>query len=210
MLGKSRKWLLVLVLLLVVSMVAAACGGDDDKDDNGDNGDLTQSFTGANGVTVKYPEGWIARDGGNGVEIANSQDTLDAMDAQGGEIPEEAVGIMIMAAPLDQMGMAGQSVKDVMGVLAQSMGSEGDDTEVGEVTDTKVAGQDAARVTIKDSSTKSEGFFVGYMVDDNTLVIVTAAAREGELDKYEDTALKIAESVTYSAPAADATEAPAG
>jgi hypothetical protein len=64
----------------------------------------------------------------------------------------------------------------------------------------KVGDKDAARVDIKDSASKSEGFYVGFKVDDTHVVIAIVATSEGKLSSYESTALKIIESMTYAAP----------
>jgi hypothetical protein len=191
---KLSMWLVV--LLLIVPLVAAACGEDDDDNGGGGNAaDLTQEFKSALGFTVKYPEGWAAQDGGAGVEIANKAEYLEAGTED--TIPEDAVLVMFMPpfAGADLGLGEDASVKDVLGMMAQGEGAE-----AGEAKDVKIGDKDAVRVDMKEADSKSEGFFVGYKVDDTHIVIAIVAASEGKLDDYESTALKIIESATYAAP----------
>jgi hypothetical protein len=183
------------LLLVVLMLIMTACGGD--KKDN-KKVDLNQTFESTSGLTVKYPDGWAARDNSGSIEIANK---AEYFDTEATEVPTGAVVIMVMPpfAPSD-MGLAEDaSIKDLLGMMAQGMGGEG--ATVGETKDAKVGGKDAARASIKDANTKSEGFVIGYKVDDTHFVIAIVATRDGELSKSENTALKIIESMTYTAPA---------
>jgi hypothetical protein len=199
----SKKLVLLIVLLLIVPMALAACGGDDDKEDKKDNGgaDLSQSFTSASGVTVEFPEGWVAKDGTSGLTVANSQDAMDKLEAQGDEVPEGAAALISMGAmPVAQLGLAeGAGVKDVLTMMSTAM--SGETTSVGDVEEMKLGDRDAAKVSMKDSNTKSEGFIVALKIDDANVLIVAATARDGELGKVEATFMKIIESMTYTAPA---------
>lgn len=211
-----KKWFALLILVLIFSMVAAACGGDDD-DDGDDNGGgdaaLSQTFESSSGITIKYPEGWVARDGDSGIEIANSQAAFDAMDAEGDEndeIPEDGFALLIMnPADMALPGMENLDAKGIVGMIAGFMADEGEDEgmQAGEMEDAKVGDWDAGKVPVTDSSLKAEGFIIGYKYDDTTAVIAIALAREGELGDYEDTAIKMLESVTYTAPAGESEEA---
>jgi hypothetical protein len=189
--------LLLVVLLLLVPLVMTACGGDDKKDDK--SADLKQTFESTSGITVKYPDGWAARDGDSGIEIANKAEYFD-VEGNAEEVPAGAVVVMVMPpfAPSD-MGLADDAaMKDILGMFAQGMGGEG--AEVGDVKETKVGSKDAARVSIKDSAIKSDGFVIAFKIDDTHVVIAFVVARDGELSKSESTALKVIESMTYTAP----------
>jgi hypothetical protein len=193
----KRVSLLLVVLLLLVPLIMTACGGDDDKDDK--KVDLKQTFESTSGITAKYPDGWAARDGDAGIEITNKAEYFDAEDSD--EVPADAVLVMVMPpfAPTDAGLAEDASMTDLLGMFAASFGSEG--AELGEVKETKVGGKDAARVSVKDSSIKSDGFVIAYKIDDTNIVIAVTVTRDGELDKFEDTTLKIIESMTYTAPA---------
>lgn len=189
----SKKLSLLLIVLLIVPLAIGACGDDDKKDDN-KAADLKQELTATSGLTVKYPDGWAARESDMGIEIANKAEYLDS-DVE--EVPEGAAVLMIMAPfnPAD-MGMGDMALKDLVGMMSEDEGSD-----VSEPKDTKVGGKDAARVDIKEPDSKTEGFFVAYKIDDTNVVIAMGAAREGQLDKQEATLFKILESLTYTAPA---------
>jgi hypothetical protein len=192
----SKKLYLLTVVLLIVPMILTACG-DDKKEDKKDNAavNLSQSYTSTTySLTVKYPEGWVASDGDSAVNIGNSQAAIDVMAASNDvEIPAGSFGVQVMAIPLAEIGMADQSVADVLKAMSASMSS--DTTHVGDVKDVKVGGKDGARVDITDDKQKADGFVIGFKLDDNTLIMVAGMAAKGELDKNEATALKIAESV---------------
>lgn len=204
----SKKLSLLLVLLLlIVPLTIAACGDDDkdDKKDDGGNVELNQTFESASGVTVKYPDGWAAQDGDSGVEIANSQDALAALgDSHVTSVPDNTVAVLIIPPmPLSMMGEADMSMADLLGVMNGEMGSE-DGTSVGSVQELTVNGREAARVNITDEDANSEGYMLAYKIDDETAVIVAVVASKGDLEGNEDAAMKIIESITYEAPAADA------
>ncbi len=201
----SKKFsLLLIALLVIVPLTMAACGSDDKKSDT-KSVDLTQTFESTSGLTVKYPDGWAAKDGSSGLEIANSQTALDSMDDSSiTAIPAGTAGVLVMAAPLEALGLAADaSMKDVADLMASAMGS-GENATIGDTSDLKVNGHDGARVDISSDTDSSEGFMLAYKIDDSTVVIVAVVAHKGELSQYEATALKIVDSITYTAPAAPA------
>ncbi len=197
----SRKLgLLLVVFLVIVPLVMTACGGDDKKD-NAKAADLKQEFKSTTGITVKYPDGWAAQDGDAGVEIANKAEYLTLTGST--EIPAGAVAVIIMQ-PFDPSAMglsADASVKDVVTTIAGSMSGESGSAKAGDAKDVKVGGKDGVRVDVSDAPNKSEGFFIGFKVDDKNMVIAIVAAHSGELNKNEATALKMLDSITYTAPA---------
>jgi hypothetical protein len=195
----KKPGLLIVVLLLIVPLAMSACGGS--KKDNAKTADLKQEFESRFGVTVKYPDGWVAQDGESGVEIANKADYLTV----GGnvEVPDDVVAVLVMP-PFDptEMGLAADaSVKDVVNMVVQGISSEGSNTTVGDAKDVKVGSRDAVRVDIANSTAKSEGFFIGFKVDDTHFLMAGVGTHAGELSKNEATAMKIIESITYTPPA---------
>jgi hypothetical protein len=182
-----------LALLAVTLLILTACGGDDKNETK--KVSLDHTFTSATySVTLNYPTDWTAREGELAIEIGNTQAAIDVMNA-GPEavIPAGSFGLQIVAVPVVETGMAGQPVTDILTATAISIASE--DTKTGEVTDQKIGGRDGARVSVINSKQKAEGFTLGFMLNDEILIMVVGMAHEGELSQYEATALKIAESV---------------
>ena len=202
----SKKWLYVFfVLLLVAPLTLAACGGNDEEssgDDQNAAGELSETFESAVGVSFKYPKGWAARDGDSGPELANSEEVLAQMDEEDrDEIPSGAF-VLLIFDPAQLAQIAGeQSAKDVLEMFTGFMTDE--NTTVGEITETKVGENDAARAGLQESQSKSDSFVIVWQ-DGDTTYLAVGMAREGELDKYEDTAMKILESISYNAPTGDA------
>jgi hypothetical protein len=193
--SKKLRWLLLLIVIL--SLVAAACG-DDDDDDNGDNGggeaSLDQSIE-LNGLTVSYPDDWAARaEEDNSIIVANNQAIIDRVGESDDGPQAGEFGMVVMAQPLEEMGgMGGQEAFEMMvGFMAEEGAG---DTEISDVS---VGDNDGFRadVTPEDGS---DGFMLGYE-QDGALIIVMAVSAEGEMGDFEDTALKIAANIEYSAP----------
>ncbi len=59
------------------------------------------------------------------------------------------------------------------------MAGESSGTKAGDVKDVKVGGKDGARVDVSDAATKSEGFLIGYKVDDKNIVLAIVADARG-------------------------------
>ena len=192
---RTKKSVMVLVVLVVVAALLAACGGDK-KSSSSSSVDLKQNYDSPTGVSVKYPDGWVAKDASGGVYVASSQDAMDTMEATDSQGPGKGqAGVMLMAMPGDALG--GMSPADAFKAMAPSLASES--TTASDVKDTKVNGQAAFRIDITDAN--GEGFMLGW--DKNgSLVIAAGVAAPGELKNHESTLLKIIDSVTYTAPAA--------
>jgi hypothetical protein len=193
----KRSVFVVLVLVVVVAMLAA-CGGDDKKSSSSSS-NLSQSYTGAGGITVKYPDGWIAKDAaGDTIYVANNQAAMDAMEAATSGGPGKGQSaVVLMAMPLEALG--GMSAADSFKAMVQSIGGEGSDTTLGDVKDVKVNGQTAYRADL--TSPDGEGYYLGWE-SNGALIIAAGVAATGELKDMEATQLKIIDSVTYTAPAA--------
>ncbi len=190
----SKKLYGLAVVIVLVPVILTACGGSDKQDNK--TVSLDQTFTSAqHSLTIKYPAGWAAREGDVAVELGNSQDALDVMNAgPQAEIPSGTLGLQIVAVPVVEAGLAGQPVSDILKATAASIASE--DTTTGEVTTRKIGGHDGAQVSVFNTKQKAEGFTLGFMLNDTTLVMVVGMAHEGEWSRYEATAIKIAESIT--------------
>lgn len=201
---------LLLVLVLIVPLALAACGGDDDdKDDNGGgNGDveLSQTFESETGATVNYPEGWVAMENGGQIVLANSQALMDKMqDSTDIEAkPEKGeAGVVLSVMPLAALGLEeGAELDTIFDMMVQGMTSEGMEAE-GDAQSIKVGDSDAKRLDVKLTDEGGEGMVVFYINDAGALVMAILATADDERGTYDDLALKIAESVTWTAPAAE-------
>ncbi len=202
---KTKKLTLLLIVLLAMPVILAACGGDD-NDDGAKAAELSQTFESSTGLKVEYPEGWIARDGDSGPEIANSQQTLDAMDAtEEAEVPEDGFALLLLnPADMALPGLETMDAKAVLEMFAGFMAGEGTDEgmKIGEIEETKVGDYAAVRLSVTDSTIKSEGFMLAYKLDDTTVIFAVAMAHDGKLGDFENTALEIIKSIEYTAPAA--------
>jgi len=198
----SKKLYAVMAVLLIVPLILTACGGDK-KDDKKDNAavNLNQTYTStAYSLTVKYPEGWIAADGDAAVNVGNNQAAIDVISATNDvEVPAGSFGMQVVAIPVAEIGMADQSIVDILKAMSASMST--DTTHAGDVKELKVGGKDAARVDVTDDKQKAEGFVIGFKIDENTLIMIAGMSATGEFSQYEATALKIAETVAVT-PAA--------
>lgn len=204
--SKKMRYLLF-ILVLMVPLVLAACGGDDDdKKDDGGKVELNQTFTSDYGVTVKYPEGWTAADVSGQVMLANSAEVMESMqnEAVSSAAPEKGqVGLVVMALPLEQMGMpADTSIDTIFEMMVSGMTGEGMTTD-GDTESVKVGDADARKLKVKDSESDADGTVLAFMDSDSAFVMVIALTASGERSQHDDVVMKIAESITWSAPAAE-------
>lgn len=206
--SKKLRYLLF-VLVLMIPLVLAACGGDDDDGDNGggsgDSVSLNQTFESETGVSFKYPDGWAAQDDEGQIILSNSPEGLEAMTAlESGEGPGEGqVGMMVMALPLADLGMPEDTTVDtIFDMMTGSMTSEGMET-VGDTEELKIGDNDARKVNVKDAESGSDGFIIAFLDENDTYMMLIGVTASGERDNYDDVALDIAETIEYTAPAAE-------
>ena len=196
----SKKWMYVFfALLLVVPLALAACGGDE----GGEAKDLSETFESTTGLSFKYPKGWVAKDTDQGITLANSEEMMAMIesDEENQIAPEDGFAVIFFdPGEMAVLVEAGQSPKALAGQFSQAMG--GEDTIVGDVEDVKIGGNEGAKVSIKSGKDKSEGYLIVWQ-DGDVMYIAMVAAREGVLDKFDATAQKVLESVSYTAPAGD-------
>ena len=165
--------------------------------------ELTESFTSSLGVTASYPAGWVSRETDAGeIEIANSAEALDAGSDPSMPIQPGQIGFVVLnPIPVAMLNMGDNpALTDVMTTVGGMLGGGGE-TTVGEVTDITLGERPAARIDITDDKTGSEGFLIGFMGDDSTLVVVAAVTPQGELATSEALLLEMTARVTYTAPA---------
>jgi hypothetical protein len=192
----SKKLSVLLILMMVMALVASACGGNKKK-----KVELKQTFKSTTGITIRYPDGWTAREDATGIQIYNKTQVLDL--AANTEFPSDGFGVMIMPPQkLADLGVAEDAtIKDIMNTVSTSLIAGGGDVTTGDVISMKVKGEEAARLGVKDSSNSSEGFVVALKIDANTVIVAMAVAHDGKLQSYNDLAQRMLESITYTAPA---------
>lgn len=225
MVACRKSGLLLLTLLIAVSLVLVACGGGDSNNESNkgetgsDNGmKLPQTFKSANGVSLRYPDGWAARDFTDGplvyALVANSQAVLDdlnpdapgQMRAGGFHLGVQTLRWADVAAALgvaDETAVKSQGVTGMMEMFFMPVTMTPSDEvsiQFGKVEPVTIGTIKAARVSVTDSVTKSQGFKIAYELDDEWLVLVDMLAHEGELGRFEDIAYEIIKSITYQAP----------
>jgi hypothetical protein len=201
------------IIILIVALMLTACGNDDkDEDKNNSKNDsdqktsLSQTLTATNGVTVKYPDGWVAVEENGDIQIVNSQEALDAADITAGQ-----AGLMLMdPAIMEYIATEGVELTPVGLLTAYAGSGEDGGMTMGDVTETTVGDKKAARLAINDD--KSEGFIMVVQLDESSYIVAMGITAKGELSKFEKTLLDMVSSITYAAPAApaEATEESAG
>jgi hypothetical protein len=164
---------------------------------------LTESFTSSLGVTAKYPAGWVSRETDAGeIEIANSAEALAVSDDPTAKIQPGQIGFVVLnPVPISMLGLGDHpAITDAMTAVAGMMAGEGG-AQAGDVTAITLNGQPAARVNITEPASGSEGFVIGFMGDESTLLVVAAVTAQGELAANEALLLEMAAGVSYTAPA---------
>jgi hypothetical protein len=192
----SKKLSLLLILMMVMALVASACGGNKKK-----KVELKQTFTSTTGISIRYPDGWTAREDATGIQIANKAQVLDL--AANAIFPSDGFGVTIMPpVTLADLGVPEDAtMKDIMNAVFGSMMAGSGDMTTGDVISMKVKGEDAARKGVRVASNSSEGFVVALKPDATTVIVAMAFAHDGKLQSYNDLAQRMLESITYTAPA---------
>ncbi len=196
MMFPKRSVLLLVVLLLIVPMALVACGDDDDDGGNGDVS-LDTEYTTDSGLSLKYPDGWDFQDNEGMIMIANREGTFESDEMEKGDF-----GLTLFAPDIAGMLM-GDAATPADAANAMAVSIEDDDMTVGEVEDVTVGDHSAARINIS-SENGEEGFILAVDLGDGQFALMVAAGGEDGFDEYEDTALEIAGSMSYAAPADDA------
>jgi hypothetical protein len=200
---KSRR-LTWIVLVMVLAMVLAACGGD--GDDNGDGGEeinlsqsVTASMEGAGEYTLHYPEGWVGIADGETIMVANSQATLDKMNAGGDTKPDSGeVGVTAMALPAEFLFMfgveEGGSITDVVnGFAANITDEESTSADFGDPETFEANGKNGALLagTVTEGD-NTYGAIMAAVEVEGGIGIVMVVTHEDEVDDYKDTAKAMA------------------
>lgn len=199
MFKKNRT--LSLVLLAIVALVVAACGGGSGGDNSSGNSgsassvNLSQEFTGTrSGITLMYPDGWVAREDSGQIQLASSQELMDKMSSSDTNepMPSGAAGAVVMTINLADLGLEADT--SVTEVLNQFLGFIADEeTSVGDVETVSLGDKEGARVTT--SSDNTDGWFYGVDLGDGSVALVIFITAPDERDNWTAAADGIAASV---------------
>ncbi len=190
---KSYLWV---VLLLIVSVILVSCGGKNDEKTI----ELKQTFTSRAGITVSYPDNWFALDGYYGIDISNELQGLEALEL--GIYAKIAAGTFGLKLGFMTEDPDGRSITEI---LQAQVDTEADEltkhgAKMSAVKVLKINGKDGGRFDVTGMETGTEAFMILFKLDDNTIMMAVGLFHQGELSQYENTAMKILESITYNAP----------
>jgi len=194
----ARK--LSFLLIGLVALMVAACGGGGT---GGGGVSLTETYN-ADGVTFKYPSGWVVQAPsapGGPVSLANNQAALDA--AQVATTAQVTSGQQIVAVfPFTGETFAAMSAGISSPLqLLQQMGPAMSSADVGltfgEPAETTIGGKPAARSS--GSSDAGDGTLIAINMGDAGYVLVMGATGKGEMGNFEATLNALAESVSITA-----------
>ncbi len=173
--------MLVLVIMLLV-LTATACGKDEDDNKDG----LSETFTSSTGISVRYPQGWGAKEEIGQIFIANSQEAMEDAEMTTGQF-----GIMVTVLPADWTFSPRETLE------RSNKDESGGSTTYGDIFETQVGGKSAARITM--SGDKVDG--VLFAIDlGGSIAIGGMTAAKGELKDYEAIGMDIIASISYTAP----------
>jgi hypothetical protein len=177
----------IVLILVLVALAAGACG--EDSSDTVPRLPLTETYTSATGLSLRYPQDWsVEEDSDDGVIlVANRWDVLGT-----GEFRKGQAGLVIVP-PARVAELTGNvtSPKEALSAAIQGM-SPG--AQFGTIQESLAGSRMVARAYA--SSGESEGFALAIALDQNTILVAFGGAARGELKEYEATLLEIAASVT--------------
>lgn len=192
----SKKVWFLAVLLLIVPLIVTACGS---KKSNKNTVELKQTFASTIGITLKYPEGWLARDHNGNIEIGNNQQGLD--NAQYALRARLTTGTFAMGINANNEGLPGELFSQpVPEALKSMMAPLPSDIKVGDIKAITVAGKEAARVNVAYESNKTEAVAILIKWDAANFIVLFGLAYQGELSQYDAAIQQIAASITYQVP----------
>lgn len=175
-----------LLLLVIVALLIAACGG------GGGGGGVTLSETyNANGVSFRYPGGWVIdSDSPTSVSIASTQATLDALDAgSAADLSLTAGQYAITVLPFSGDELQVMSVTDPKSLLTMmAVGITGGESlgfKFGEVAEATINGNPGARVN--GASDKIDVQIVAVNMGTSGYAVVFAMAPKGDMGALNNT-----------------------
>lgn len=160
--------------------------------------ELPETFE-AFGLSVNFPEGWGAREGDAGLELANDEAYFEVMDDEADDAVPPGAFAMLILDPATLAGLELLPMSDMMDLMAKTMMESGE-LELGDPVDVMVGDQPAVRVPIQEPEDDADGFMQGFKLDEETVIIVVAVAHTGELDQFEDVSAAILASISYAPP----------
>ncbi|HEX3049206.1 MAG TPA: hypothetical protein VHP83_01015 [Aggregatilineaceae bacterium] len=202
------------LIVLLSFLVFAACGSDKKNADTPAKPTVTppialpNTFTTAAGVSVQYPENWLAEELYKQIILTTSAEATTAEGVLPGQLriaiypplPRSILPINMMTFTLAQRESTGFAAFPTSILSASPDMSISDMTtlfanELDEAASTlTTGGKDAARVDIAIPGT--EGTVFGINLNTDKVIFVTAAAHEGEWKTFEPIVLAILATIT--------------
>lgn len=188
-----------LILVSLIAVMLAACGGGA-AGGGGGTVALDQTYN-ADGVTFKYPSGWVTQGSGASGPIfaANNQDTLTA--AQSGDTTSLKAGqqiITILTLPSAVNTTGAMTEIDLLKQMTTGMTGAAGAPVLGEPTAATIGGKPAARATGTGDS--GDGTAIIINQGDAGYVIIFGIAAKGEMSNLDGILNGVADSLTVTAP----------
>ncbi|MBL8161384.1 MAG: hypothetical protein JNJ61_05310 [Anaerolineae bacterium] len=179
-----------LLVMMLVALLAAACGGGAAGGGGGGGVTLSETYD-SNGVTFKYPSGWVVDpNSSTGVSIASAQAALDALNAGSAADVNLAAGqyaISVLPFTGDEVqAMAVTDPKALVSMMATGItGGEASGITFGDAAEATINGKPGARAT--GSNDKVDLQMVAINMGDSGFAVVFAIAPKGEMGTLNNT-----------------------
>lgn len=194
------KRLLCLLLLLTIAIPFTALAQDDATP-------VYEVFVTEDGAFITLlPEGWVAAgDGEDGLQVANSEETMTAMDSDEADGPESGqFAMVIVPLPTEMLALFGGSEEgtytDTL-MIMMDLFSEGDDfptfDEPAELSDQDY-GFDGAYVYGQNETMDAK--MIVYDLAADTIGVAILLSAPGELEEFEPAATGIIVTASYAPP----------
>jgi hypothetical protein len=195
----TRK--LSILAIGVLAFLLAACGGGGGGTGGGGTTTLDQTYN-QDGLSFKYPTGWVTGGGAGQAYVASNQAALDK--AQSGEdVPslnagDRVVAVLSFGSETASL-MGATSPVELLRSMAQSFSDASLGVTLGEPTEATIGGKPAARVA--GSNDNLDAHLIVINLGDSGYAMVMGIAPKGEMSGFESTLNGITETVTVT-PAA--------
>ncbi len=182
----KRVTVLLLALIMVVPLVLTVRGGGKDNPPVVNGVTLSRSITNnTSGITVRYPNGWVAKQDAGSIVIASSEDVLSGKP--------EAGDITFTVLPLPLQSPQTTDLDTAFTVMANFLTANPEATTGSQPVATVVAGQPARRMTIVDSS-QGDTLILGWLSGDQ-MIVAMSMTPVGGMARMEPLALAMAETI---------------
>ena len=158
---------------------------------------------GALGFSLTYPDGWVARDSGDRLDVA-TRDELLGWDFSGA-LPAGGATLIIQTLPLGEvMGTLGVPVDRAAAALLELIIGQASDLAISPIEEMTVGGRGAA--VVRAATTDFEGLILIITAPGQDMLI-TIQALADDLNAFEAQMLALAGSITFAGEAPGMAEA---